>query len=629
MRSAAGKIQFFMVIAVFALVLAVLYGTETHVDAKGAISLSTQKKTMYVGNSLKLILKNAENADVVWRSSDTNVVSIDDYDENTAVLLAKKKGNATVKAKLDGKTYKCKITVKKQSFSATSLIVDRGEIETLAFRGKKSGTKSKVVKWSKISSKAKTDKKVYWAVKNPSVISVSRKNNSTVKIKVKKAGSTVIRAKYKGKEYQCKITTKDPKLAYTTRSIDVKKSRTLSFQGKRSSTTSTIVKWNNLTGKPNTSRTIYWAVQNTDIATIKKKNASTISITGDRVGTTYIRAKYRGKLYQCKIKVTIPACWNAELEKSINTVSAIEQSHSSLSKFVYVTDSHWDSNAKRSPSLINYLTKKLDIPFTVFGGDAITSHHSTQTAAIAELQDFYAQFDGNVLSTTGNHDWNSEANLDVLSYLSEDQLFDLMYDKQTTFAVTENNGKCAYVDDYKNKVRYISFYFDTRLNIEPYVSWWVDEHITELPEGWTVMLFSHAYYRASRLGAAENMIPGAEDFANHILELQRDVNADVAAWMVGHCHRDLSTKLTYQEQTTEETVSEEDVVAETEEKENPTLLIVSTNCDTYKQSTPWGGAVMTLNTDKEQAFEIAQLDTENHKLYLTRVGAGRDRVLDY
>lgn len=629
MRSVVKRIPFQMAMAVFVLFFAVFFGMETHVSAGGTISLSTQKKNMYVGNTFQLVLKNAKGEEVDWRSSNTDVVSIEDYDGNTALLLANKKGGATIKAKLNGKTYKCKVTVKKQSVSATSLVIDRGEIETLMFRGKKPKTTSKVVKWNKISSKAKTDKKVFWAVKNPSVVSVSKKNNSTIKIKVKKAGSTIIQAKYKGKEYRCKITTKDPRLSYTTRSIDVKKTRTLSFTGKRSGTASTIVQWNKLLGKPNTYQKLYWAVENTDIATIEKKNASTINIVGQRVGTTYIRAKYHGKIYQCKVKVTIPACWNAELTKSINTVTAREKNNNSLSKFIYLTDSHWNSNAKRSPSLINYLTKKLDIPFTVFGGDAITSHHDSQTAAIAELQDFYAQFDVNVLSTTGNHDWNSEANLDVLSYLSEDQLFDLMYDKQTTFAVTENNGKCSYIDDYQNKVRYISFYFDTRLNIEPYVSYWVDEHIAELPEGWTVMLFSHAYYRASRLGAAENMIPGAEDFADHILELQRNVKADVAAWMVGHCHRDLSTKLTYQAQdATDSSLEDTDLSTDTE-KESPTLLVVSTNCDTYKQSTPWGGETMTLNTATEQAFEIAQLDTKNHKLYLTRVGAGKDRALDY
>ncbi|MDE6568267.1 MAG: metallophosphoesterase, partial [Lachnospiraceae bacterium] len=517
--------------------------------------------------------------------------------------------------------------------------------ETVVFRGKKTKTKSKVVKWGKIDSKADTDKKIFWAVKNPSIISLSKKGNSAVKIKVKKEGNTVIRAKYKGKIYQCKVITKDPKLEYSSQALDVKKTKTITFKGKRNTITSKIVNWNKILIQPNTQNTLYWAVDNPQIASLSKKNSTTIKVKGERLGTTYVRAKYRGKLYQCRIKVQIPSYWKDELDRSVASVVAKERANGSMAKFIFMTDSHWKSNAKKSPALIGELSKRLSIPYTVFGGDAITSHHDTQESAIAELQDFYSQFDGNVLSTTGNHDWNTEDNYNALSYLSESQLFDLMYRKQTSFAVTENNGKCAYLDDFKNKIRYISFYFDTRLDIEPYVSWWVDNRIEELPKGWTVMLFSHAYYKASRLGAAENTIPGAKDYANHLLELQNAVEADVAAWMVGHCHRDLSSLLTYQadkkdnvpeiteepaEITTGSAVNEGSTGKEEQQtKKDSTLLVVSTNCDTYKQSTPWGGYDMKIGTNTEQAFEIVQIDTRQHKLYLTRVGAGVDRTFQY
>ena len=129
------------------------------------------------------------------------------------------------------------------------------------------------------------------------------------------------------------------------------------------------------------------------------------------------------------------------------------------------------------------------------------------------------------------------------------------------------------------------------------------------------------------------------------MELQNTVKADVAAWMVGHCHRDLSSFLTYQENKTSgtPTVTEEPaktttgdvadgnspVKEEQQTKKNSTLLVISTNCDTYKQSTPWGGYTMEAGTDTEQAFEIVQIDTKRHKLYLTRVGAGVDRTFQY
>lgn len=642
------KVRLTIILILLACTLSVFYGIDAKAAKSGKISINTEKKTMYVGNVFTLSLKNAtpeEDEEIKWKSTNKKIVDVKKNKKNKAVIEAKKQGTAVIRVKYDHKVYRCKVKVQKLSVSAESLIMDRGEIETVAFRGKKSKTKSKVVKWSKMSSKASTDKKIFWAVKNPSIISLSKKGDSAVKIKVKKEGNTVIRAKYKGKVYQCKVTTKDPKLDYSTRTLDVKKTKDIVFKGKRNSITSKIVDWNTIIMQPNTQNTLYWAVDNPHIATISKKNSTTITVKGQRLGITYVRAKYRGKLYQCQVKVRIPSYWKDELNQSVASVVAKERANGSMAKFIFLTDSHWKSNAQKSPALIGELSKRLSIPYTVFGGDAITSHHDTQASAIAELKDFYSQFDGKVLSTTGNHDWNTEDNYNALSYLSEMQLFDLMYQKQTSFAVTENNGKCAYLDDSQNKIRYISFYFDTRLDIEPYVSWWVDNHIKELPEEWTVLLFSHAYYKASRLGAVEKTIPGAEDYANHLLELQNTVKADVAAWMVGHCHRDLSTLLTYQENKNDGTPIVTEAPAETatgsaaggnspdngehQTKEKSTLLVVSTNCDTYKQSTPWGGYAMKAGTDTEQAFEIVQIDTRQHKLYLTRVGAGVDRTFQY
>lgn len=644
------KVRLTVILLLFACTVSVYWNVEIGAAKSNKISLSSGEKNTYVGNVFTLSLKNInpdEDEDVKWKSTDEKIAVVKSNKKNKAVIEAKKQGTAVIRVKYDQKVYRCKVAVQKQSVSAASLIVDRGEIETVAFRGKKSKTKSKVVKWSKMNAKASTDKKIFWAVKNPSIISLSKKGESAVKIKVKKEGNTVIRAKYKGKVYQCKVTTKDPKLEYSAKALEVKKTKTIAFKGKRSAITSKIVDWNTIFMQPNTQNTLYWAIDNSHIATISKKNSTTINVKGQRLGTTYVRAKYRGKLYQCQVKVSIPSYWKDELNQSVASVVAKERENGSMAKFIFLTDSHWNSNAQKSPALIGELSKRLNIPYTVFGGDAITSHHDSQESAIAELKDFYSQFDGKVLSTTGNHDWNTEDNYNVPSYLSETQLFDLMYRKQTNFAVTENNGKCAYLDDPQNKIRYISFYFDTRLDIEPYVSLWVDNHIQELPEGWTVMLFSHAYYKASRLGALERTIPGANDYAKHLLELQNNVKADVAAWMVGHCHRDLSSFLTAQgnktgntpvatekpaESTTASAVSGNDLLEKKEQKEeedNSTLLVISTNCDTYKQSTPWGGYTMNAGTDTEQAFEIVQIDTRQHKLYLTRVGAGVDRTFQY
>lgn len=78
---------------------------DGYVDAKSARVLQVKKKTMYEGDTYKLMLKNvSKHAGVKWSSSKKAVVAIQKKSGNTVVLKAKKSGKATVIA-----TYKKKI----------------------------------------------------------------------------------------------------------------------------------------------------------------------------------------------------------------------------------------------------------------------------------------------------------------------------------------------------------------------------------------------------------------------------------------------------------------------------------------------------------------------------------------
>lgn len=85
-----------------------------YVDAKAAPVLQVKKKTMYVGDTYKLKLKNVSNrAGVKWSSNKKSVVAIQKKSGNTVVLKAKNSGKATVIATYKKKNYKCSITVRK------------------------------------------------------------------------------------------------------------------------------------------------------------------------------------------------------------------------------------------------------------------------------------------------------------------------------------------------------------------------------------------------------------------------------------------------------------------------------------------------------------------------------------
>ncbi|MBQ4058713.1 MAG: Ig-like domain-containing protein [Lachnospiraceae bacterium] len=96
--------------------------------------------------------------------------------------MPQKKGKATITAKINSKTYKCKVTVKNPYLNNTRLTLIVGTTHTLKITG----------------SKAKS-----WKSSNTSIATVSKKGVITAK----KAGNVTITCKAKNKKsYKCNLT---------------------------------------------------------------------------------------------------------------------------------------------------------------------------------------------------------------------------------------------------------------------------------------------------------------------------------------------------------------------------------------------------------------------------------------
>ena len=142
-----------------------------------AAKLNKQRATVYKGKSMTLRVTGTAGK-VIWKSSKTSVASVN----GNGKVTAKRAGTASITAKVNGKVYRCKVTVKNPSLNKTKLSLKEGRSYSL----KLNGTSVKSFKSS-----------------NPRVASVNRSG----KVTAKKAGNaTIICTAKNRKTYRCRVT---------------------------------------------------------------------------------------------------------------------------------------------------------------------------------------------------------------------------------------------------------------------------------------------------------------------------------------------------------------------------------------------------------------------------------------
>ncbi|MFQ9514440.1 MAG: leucine-rich repeat protein [Eubacterium sp.] len=140
--------------------------------------ISKKKAKLYYGDSLKLKVKGSGK--VSWSSSKPSVATV----SSKGKVKAKKSGKVTIRAKVNGKTLKCKVTVKNPKISNSSITLKEGNTKKLKVtKGKGS------VKWSTSNKKVATI-------------------NSNGTITAKGVGTAIITASYHGYKMKCTVTVK-------------------------------------------------------------------------------------------------------------------------------------------------------------------------------------------------------------------------------------------------------------------------------------------------------------------------------------------------------------------------------------------------------------------------------------
>lgn len=121
--STMSKLNYLKKVALFLLAIVMMLSVNvTTVEAKAKTKLNTTSVELTVGKTKTLKLKNYNKKKVKkakWSTSNKKVVSIK-ASKQKCTITAKKAGKATVKVKYNGKTYKCKVVVKKKHSTTTT-----------------------------------------------------------------------------------------------------------------------------------------------------------------------------------------------------------------------------------------------------------------------------------------------------------------------------------------------------------------------------------------------------------------------------------------------------------------------------------------------------------------------------
>lgn len=157
-----------------------------NVEAASKVKINKTSTTIYVGKTETLKISGTSKK-VKWTTSNKSVATV----SSKGKVTAKKAGTATITAKVSGKSYKCKVTVKNPSLNRSKATLEEGKTITLKLTGA-------------------TAKK--YTSSNKNVATVSSKG----KIIAKKAGTATITCTGSNKKtYKCKITVTEKTAPYT------------------------------------------------------------------------------------------------------------------------------------------------------------------------------------------------------------------------------------------------------------------------------------------------------------------------------------------------------------------------------------------------------------------------------
>lgn len=224
------------------------------------------------------------------------------------------------------------------------------------------------------------------------------------------------------------------------------------------------------------------------------------------------------------------------LDERVNEIILAKKQMSKCEAFFWITDIHWepDLNARRSPSMIRYLSIRTGIDKILNGGDTGNSSVIC-TNAINRLRDAIGS--DRVYSVNGNHETNDasryEKPFERVHRALRGHCNDIVYG--------DKNESYFYFDNTTSKVRYIGLstygLFIDNLYEDAYTIdqlKWFEDAALNVEEGWTIVIFTHSLYHVSL--PSNELVVISQPFVDAIDHYQG--KGKIACVLMGHSHVD-------------------------------------------------------------------------------------------
>ena len=300
-----------------------------------------------------------------------------------------------------------------------------------------------------------------------------------------------------------------------------------------------------------------------------------------------------------------PDYYRPHLIEKIEEIKQIADENEIAKSFFFITDLHWEGwgNTQNSPALMHDIKSYTNIDTVVMGGDYTVYDYYTKEEVFAIVDDCMSSFsEFERYAIIGNHETNTANYHPPGSVLPEFIDSDEM-NPHINFGL---HDKTYYaIDDAQTRFRNI--FLDTNNFLDnPLQQQFLTDALLSLDESWTAMIFMHIYNNYAYAGNPIQIDSNGEALDALLMGIKPQIKCSVAGIFSGHTHRDFFGV------------------------NQAGYPVLSTTCDAINVYDYLDDAyVREHGKYTEQAFDVIQIDLNQRKVFLTRIGAGIDRSYTY